>query len=123
MSPLQRAEECHGISARQQYPRLARMASYPPASGGTNYNLVDRVEHGPGDRVIWHMIHSPEGSFTYDYSIRFARRRRKRCPEPQCENFVEFGQRKCAECKRKTRTNRNRRHYQVLKTRFKTGSS
>src|SRR6516162_2099156 len=97
--------------------------SHPPASTGTNYSFLDGVEHAPNDRVIWHIIHSPDGSFTYDYSIKAARRRRKRCPEPNCDNFLEFRQRKCADCKHKTRQNRNRRHYQVLKTRFKTGSS
>jgi hypothetical protein len=101
--------------------RLTRMVAYPPQSTGTNYNLVDNVEYNPGDRVIWHIIHSPDGSFTYDYSVKSARRRRKRCPEPDCETFLEPGQRKCIECQLKTRRNRNRRHYHVLKARIKTG--
>jgi hypothetical protein len=102
--------------------RLCAMVSYPPPSTGTNYNLIDKVEHDRGDRVMWHVIHSPEGSFTYDYSIKAARRRRKRCPEPDCQNFLEPGQRKCVECQLEARKARNRRHYQVLKARFKTGS-
>src|SRR5437899_8683857 len=88
----------------------SRIVTYPRPSTGTNYKLVDKVEYGPGERVIWHIIHSPEGSFTYDYSIKAARRRRKRCPESNCANFLEFGQRKCAGCKLETRKNRNRRH-------------
>jgi hypothetical protein len=95
--------------------------SLPPPSTGTNYNLVDGVEHAPNDRVIWHIIHSPDGSFAYDFSIKAARR--KRCPEPECKNLLEAGRRKCADCKLKARRDRNRRHYQVLKMRFKTGSS
>ena len=101
---------------------LARLVAYPPPSTGTNYNLVDKVEYSPGDRVIWHIIHSPEGSFTYDYSIKSPRRRRKRCPELKCENFLDPGQRKCIDCQLKTRKARNRRHYQALKAGIKTGS-
>ena len=49
--------------------RLSRMVSYPPPSTGTNYNLVDRVEHDLGDRIIWHIIYSPAGRFVYDYHL------------------------------------------------------
>ena len=122
MSLLQAPKEHCPNGASNQYRRLTRMVSYPPPSTGTNYNLVDKVEHEPGDRVIWYIIHSPDGSFTYDYSIKSPRRRRKRCPEPECHNFLELGQRKCIECQLKSRKDRNRRHYQVLKARFKTGS-
>jgi hypothetical protein len=99
-----------------------RIVSYPPPSTGTNYNLIDKVEHDLGDRVTWGVIHSPEGSFTYDYSIRAARRRRKRCPAPECHNFLEPGHRKCIDCQLETRKARNRRYYQLLKARIKTGS-
>ena len=102
--------------------RLSRMVAYPPPSTGTNYNLVEKVEHSPDDRVIWHIINSPDGNFTYDYSIKSARRRRKRCPEPECRHFLEPGQRKCIECQLKTRKDRNRRYYQLLKARIKTSS-
>ena len=68
--------------------RLWQMVSYPPSSTGTNYNLIDNVEHIPSDRVIWHIIRSPEGSFTYDYSIKSVRRRRKRCQEPECPKRI-----------------------------------
>jgi hypothetical protein len=102
--------------------RVSRIVSYPPPSTGTNYNLIDKVEPDPSDRVVWHIIYSPDGRFTYDYSIKSARRRRTRCPEPGCENFLERAQRKCIKCQLKTRKDRNRRHYQVLKTRFKAGS-
>jgi hypothetical protein len=102
--------------------RLGPMVSYPPPATGVNYNLVDKVEHGPGDRVIWHIINSPDGSFTCDYSIKPAPRRRKRCAQSECENFLEPGQRKCVECQLKTRKARNKRHYQVLKARIKTDS-
>jgi hypothetical protein len=122
MSPLQTAKEHRANGAGNQYRRLNRMVSYPPPATGVNYNLVEKVEHNLGDRVIWHIIHSPDGSFTYDYSIKMARRRRKRCPEPDCQNFLESGQRKCIECRLATRKARNRRYYQVLKGRFKTGS-
>ena|SRR5438874_9052484 len=123
MTTIQAAKEHCPNRARNQYPRFSETVSYPPPSTGTNYNLIDRVAHKPGDRVIWHTIHSPDGNFTYDYSIKPVRRRRKCCPEPDCQNFLELGERKCVECKLKTRKDRNGRHYQVLKTRFKTGSS
>jgi hypothetical protein len=102
--------------------RVSRILSFPPPSTETNYNLINKVEHGPSDRVVWHIIYSPDGRFTYDYSIKSVRRRRKRCSEPGCGNFLERAQRKCIECQLKTRRARNRRHYQVLKARFKTGS-
>jgi len=38
------------------------MVSYPPPATGVNYNLVDKVEHSLGDRVIWYIIHSLDGS-------------------------------------------------------------
>ena len=113
-------EQCADYDKKARH-RLGLRVSYPPPSTGTNYNLVDKVEYNSGDRVIWHIIYSPEGSFTYNYCIKSARRRRKRCPESECENFLEPGQRKCIECQLKTRKDRNRRHYQVLKARFKTG--
>jgi hypothetical protein len=117
-----RANEHSANGVSNQQRRLTGMVSYPPPSTGTNYNLVDKVEHPASDRVIWHIIHSPEGNFTYDYSIKSARGRRKRCPQPECQHFLELGQRKCIECQLKTRQDRNKRHYQALKTRFKTGS-
>jgi hypothetical protein len=102
--------------------RSGSVVTYPPPSSGTNYNLIDMVEHDLGDRVTWGVIHSPEGSFTYEYSIKAARRRRKRCPGPECHNFIEPGQRKCIDCQLETRKARNRRYYQLLKARIKTGS-
>ena len=114
-------ERCAGRNNGTHH-RGGRLVTYPPPSTGTNYNLVDKVEHDLGDRVTWHVIHTPEGSFTYDYAIKPARRRRKRCPGPDCQNFLEPGQRKCIECQLKTRKARNTRHYQALKARIKTGS-
>jgi hypothetical protein len=122
MRLLEVAKERYPDHAKRTHHRIRRIVTHPPPSTGTNYNFVDNVEHALGDRVIWHTIHSPEGSFTYDYSIKAARRRRKRCPKLECHNFLEPGQRKCIDCQLKTRQARNRRHYQVLKTRFKTGS-
>jgi hypothetical protein len=122
MTPPQAAKEHCADYDRRSRHRLSPMVSYPRPSSGTNYNLIEKVGHNQGDRVVWHIIHSPDGSFTYDYSIKRARRRRKRCPEPECEDLLELGQRKCLECQLKTRRERNRRHYQVLKARFKTGS-
>jgi hypothetical protein len=49
--------------------RGGRMVTYPPPSTGTNSNLVDKVEHEPDDRIIWHIIHSPDGTFVYDYDL------------------------------------------------------
>jgi hypothetical protein len=108
---------------RHRFQRPTDKVYCPPPATGVNNNLVDKVEHSPGDRVIWNIIHSPEGSFTYDWFIKSPRRRRKRCPELGCHNFVELGQRKCIACKLEARKSRNRRHYQVLKERFKTASS
>ena len=62
--------------------RLWQMGFYPSSSTGTNYNLIDNVEHIPSDRVIWPIIRSPEGSFTYDYSIKSVRRRRNAARNP-----------------------------------------
>ncbi len=108
-------------SGQRSYDRACRIVAYPPPSTGTNYNLVEEVEHHPNEKVIWKIIHSPDGDFVYDYELKpDRRRRRKRCPG--CENFLEAGQRKCLKCQAETRKARNRRHYQVLKTRFKTGS-
>ncbi len=79
MRPLQAAakEPCPN-GAINQYRSFIGTVSHPPLSTGTNHNLIDKVTHKPGDRVIWHIIHSPDGSFTYDYSIKLTRRRRKR---------------------------------------------
>jgi hypothetical protein len=49
--------------------RSSRIFTCPPPSTGTNYNVIDKVEHDPGDRIIWHTIHSPDGSFVYDYDL------------------------------------------------------
>jgi hypothetical protein len=62
-------ERCAGRDNGTHH-RGGRLVTYPPPSTGTNYNLVDKVEHDLGDRLIWYIIHSPDGSFTYDYSIR-----------------------------------------------------
>ena len=108
-------------SDQRSYDRGRRIVAYPPPSTGTKYNLVEKVEHDPNEKVIWKIIHSPDGDFVYDYALKSdGRKRRKRCPG--CENFLELGQRKCLKCQAETRKARNRRHYQGLKTRFKTGS-
>jgi hypothetical protein len=104
-----------------RYRGARRIVAYPPASTGTNYNLVEEVEHDPNEKVIWKIIHSPDGDFVYDYGIKSDRRkRRKRCPG--CENFLEPDQRKCLKCQAETRRGRNRRYYDLLKARIKTGS-
>ena len=108
-------------SNRRRYGRGRRIVAYAPPSTGTNYNLLEEVEHGPDEKVIWKIICSPDGNFVYDYQLKSERRkRRKRCPG--CENFLEAGQRKCLVCQAETRRARNRRHYEVIKARFKTGS-
>jgi hypothetical protein len=50
------------------------MVSYPPPATGANFNLVGKVEHEPGERVIWDIIYSPDGRFAYDYGLIRARR-------------------------------------------------
>ena len=122
MSPPQLAKQSRGNSVGSRAGRLTRIVSYPPPSSGKNDNLIDKVEHEPNEKVIWKIIRSPDGHFVYDYRLKADRRkRRKRCPG--CGNFLEQSQRKCLTCQSETRKARNRRHYQVLKTRFKTGSS
>ncbi len=101
--------------------RSRRIVTYSPASTGTNYSLVEKVEHDPNEKVVWKIIRSPDGDFVYDYELKTDRRkRRKRCPG--CENFLETGQRKCLKCQGETRKARNRRYYDLLKARFKTDS-
>jgi hypothetical protein len=108
-------------NGQRSYDRARRIVACPPASTGTNYNLVEEVEHDPNEKVIWKIIHSPDGDFVYDYELKSDRRkRRKRCPG--CENFLELRQRKCVKCQAETRTARNRRYYDLLKARIKTGS-
>jgi hypothetical protein len=102
--------------------RSRRIVTYPPPSTGTNYNLVEKVEHDLHEKVIWKIIHSPDGDFVYDYELKSDRRkRRQRCPG--CENFLEPDQRKCPKCQAETRKARNRRYYRVLKARIKTVSA
>ena len=115
MSTLQLAKERRANDASKQYRRLTRVVSYPPPSTGTNYNLVDKVEHEPNDKVIWKIIRSPDGHFVYDFRLKPGRRkRRKKCPG--CENLLEPGQRKCLKCQSAKRKARNRRYYKVLRT-------
>ena len=59
----------HDKGVRDQYRKLSRVVSYPPPATGGNFNLVDKVEHGSSDSVIWHIIHSPDGRFVYDYHL------------------------------------------------------
>jgi hypothetical protein len=106
---------------QRRYGRARRIVVSPPPSTGTNYNLVEEVEHDLNEKVIWKIIHSPDGDFVYDYAIKSDRRkRRKRCPS--CDNFLEPDQRKCLKCQAETRKARNRRYYDLLKARIKTGS-
>ena len=104
----------------RRYAGARRIVVCPPPSTGTNYNLVEEVERNPNEKVIWKIIHSPDGDFVYDYAIKSDRRkRRKRCSG--CESFLEPGQRKCLKCQAETRKARNKRYYD-LKARIKTGS-
>jgi hypothetical protein len=73
---------------------LDLIVSYPPPATGTNYNLVEKVEHNPGDKVIWLIINSPEGRFTYDYKVKPARRGKRESGDP-----VKTG-RLCSECRK-----------------------
>jgi hypothetical protein len=106
---------------QKRYGGARRSVAYSPASTGTNYNLVEEVEHDRNEKVIWKIMHSPNGDFVYDYAIKSDRRkRRKRCSG--CQNFLEPDQRKCLKCQAETRKARNRRYYDLLKTRIKTDS-
>jgi hypothetical protein len=58
-----------------------RIVTYPPPSTGTNYNLIAKVDHDRGDRIIWHTIHAPDGDFVYDYDLI---RQNKRDIERMC---------------------------------------
>lgn len=49
--------------------RSRSIVTYPPPATGTSYNFIDKVERNPGDRVIWHVINSPDGRFVYDYDL------------------------------------------------------
>jgi hypothetical protein len=69
MRLLKAAKEQRANQDYRTRARLCRMVTYPPPSTGTNYNLIDKVEHDLGDRVTWHVIHSPEGRFVYDYHL------------------------------------------------------
>ena len=121
MTRVKTAKRRHADQDKGTNYRSGRLVAYPPPSTGTNYNLVDKVEHEPNDKVIWKIIRSPDGDFVYDHRLKSGRRkRRKRCPG--CENLLEPGQRKCLNCQSETREARNRRHYEVLKARFKTVS-
>lgn len=59
----------HSDNGQDVSRRSRRIVTYPPPSTGTNYNLIDNVEHDAGDRIIWHTIHSPDGDFVYDYDL------------------------------------------------------
>jgi hypothetical protein len=121
MSSVQIAKDRCPTGASNQY-RFTGMVTYPPPSTGPNYNLIDKVEHELNEKVIWKIIRSRDGHFVYDYRLKpGTRKRRKRCPG--CGEFLESGQRKRLKCQSETRKARNQRHYQVLKTRFKTVSS
>jgi hypothetical protein len=114
MKPLGMARWRGGSYNKKPHHCPSRTISYPPPSTGTNYNLVDEVEHDPNEKVIWKIIRSPDGDFVYDYELKSSRRkRRKRCFG--CENFLEAGQRKCPKCRAETRKARNKRYYDLLK--------
>jgi hypothetical protein len=69
MISLKPATKRHHNTDQATCNQSRRMITYPPASTGTNYNLVDKVPHDAGDRIIWHTIHSPDGDFVYDYDL------------------------------------------------------
>jgi hypothetical protein len=58
MRLLQLAKEPRVNAASKQHRSLIRVVSYPPPSTGTNYNLIDKVEHEPHEKVIWKIIRS-----------------------------------------------------------------
>jgi hypothetical protein len=104
--------------------RSRRIVTYPPLSSGTNYNFIDKVEHDPGDRIIWHMIHAPEGSFVYDYQLIRARQQdiERMCLD--CHRVKVHGSKRlCSSCanSRKRASNRKsqfKRRLSVRKTGF-----
>ena len=69
MSLLQAAKGRRTDHDKRIRHRLSRIVTYPPPSTGTNFNLIDKVEHDTGDRVVWHIINSPDGRFIYNYDL------------------------------------------------------
>jgi hypothetical protein len=111
-------------SGQETSRQSRRVVTYPPPSTGTNYNLIDKVEHGPSERIIWHRIHAPEGSFVYDYELS---RKNKQAIERMCldcrRTKVHGGKRLCNACanSRKRASNRrsqSKRRSNVRKTGF-----
>lgn len=115
----------HPNSVRKTCHRPPRIVSYPPPSTGTNYDLVNKVEHDPGDRVIWHIINSPaDGRFVYDYHlIRDNHQRIERvclhCHRAKVHGIKRFCD-SCASTRKRTsnRKSQSKRRSNVRKTGF-----
>lgn len=124
MSLLHPAKKHCMNAARNQYRHLNRIVSYPPPAAGVNFNFIEKVEHDPSDRVIWHVIHSPEGRFIYDYHLCRARQQRMKRMCLGCRRVEVRGiKRLCNTCAniRKRASNRrsqSKRRSSVSKTGF-----
>ena len=115
----------HPNSVRKTCHRPRRIVTYPPPSTGTNYNLVNKVEHDPGDRVIWHIINPPaDGSFVYDYDLIQSDRQEGLRMCLDCRRVKLRGlKRLCDTCARSrkrasNRKSQSKRRSNVRKTRF-----
>jgi hypothetical protein len=104
--------------------RLSWTVTYPPPSTGTNYNLIDKVEHDAGDRVVWHIINSPDGTFVDDYDLIRGNQQNIERMCLDCHRVkVHGGKRLCNACanSRKRASNRrsqSKRRSNVRKTGF-----
>jgi hypothetical protein len=57
-----------GIRGGQRARKYVAMVSYPPPATGCQFNVVKWVKHGPDKQISWHICHTPDGSFCYDYT-------------------------------------------------------
>jgi hypothetical protein len=123
MSQLNAADTRSTKGGRNQYQHLTRMVSYPPPATGVNFNLIVKVEHDESERVVWHIINSPDGRFVYDHHLVRAPQEFKRlCFD--CRRVEVRGiKRLCTSCasSRKRVSNResqSKRRSRVRKTGF-----
>jgi len=114
------AHAANGVS--NQHGRFRGMVSYPPPATGVNANIVPKVEHHSGDRVIWHVIQSPDGQFVYDYRLIRQQHIERMCFD--CRRVKVSGIKRlcntCANIRKRTsnRKSQSKRRSTVRKTGF-----